>query len=1072
VGTNEGLVLFNPIDGTCKSFRQNSHDEQSLSDNSIRSLYLDGHDILWVGTSGGGINKYDKNQLTFSRHKIYTAENPDLISNVITSFEEDLSGNIWIGTDGGGLFLWETADNRFTSFYPGSPGNNFPSYSVLTLKLSKNEEYLWVGTEDQGLIELNLKTKSMQFFNTQNGKLKNNFVAAILEDRNGKLWVGTNGGGVSILNKGKAEVESFNIESNASVRTLFEDIDGRIWIGAYYGVRIYDPYIKKFTSLTPDNSDIDGILNCIFKDSENNLWLGTMGKGLQLFDRTNKKFITFSEEQGLANNLVNSIVEDHHGYLWIGTSKGISRFNPDDRTFKNYTREDGLQSNEFIRNAAYITKAGSILFGSIDGFNSFYPERAGNNVNIPPVVITDFQLANKSLPAEMYNSQFKSKGDTSRQITLSYDQSVFSIEFTALNFTVPQKNQYAYMLEGFDKDWNYIGYEHKATYTNLDPGEYLFKVIASNNDGVWNKEGTSLKIIITPPFWKTRFAYIFYLLIIAAILYYIYREIKAREKLKNEILFQKLSKEKMEELNQMKLNFFTNISHELRTPLSLIIDPIRKITTEEVPAYQTKILSNLVLKNATRLSNLVNQLLDFRRFSGHYKLETQHINLIELIKEICQAFEEKAKEREIEFDLSFNTTFKDAWMDADKLEKILSNLISNAFKFTPNGGKIQVLVSTITEENENRSLEIRVKDTGPGVPQAYKKKIFDLFFQVEGTTRYDMESSGIGLSLAKELVLLHGGEISELGKQGEGAFFMVKLPVQEYIFQSNESESHDTEREDEKLLTNISEATINNEADNSSELPIILVVEDNAELREYIAGDVLSKYHVEQASNGREGFEKAMAHIPDLIISDIMMPDGNGLELCEKLKADEKTSHIPVILLTAKQTDVNKIEGYKKGADAYISKPFNSALLNTQVENLLESRKRLRALFYKAETAYAAEAEVTDIEKEFLKKAEQVILDNLSNTQFDVESFAEKLKMNRQQLSRKLKAISNQTPNEYIIIVRFKKAADLLIAGEFNISEVSYKLGFSEPASFTRAFTKIYGKSPRKYISDMLKGPK
>jgi DNA-binding response OmpR family regulator len=335
-----------------------------------------------------------------------------------------------------------------------------------------------------------------------------------------------------------------------------------------------------------------------------------------------------------------------------------------------------------------------------------------------------------------------------------------------------------------------------------------------------------------------------------------------------------------------------------------------------------------------------------------------------------------------------------------------------------------------------------------------------------------MESSGIGLSLAKELVLLHGGEISELGKQGEGAFFMVKLPVQEYIFQSNESESHDTEREDEKLLTNISEATINNEADNSSELPIILVVEDNAELREYIAGDVLSKYHVEQASNGREGFEKAMAHIPDLIISDIMMPDGNGLELCEKLKADEKTSHIPVILLTAKQTDVNKIEGYKKGADAYISKPFNSALLNTQVENLLESRKRLRALFSKAETAYAAEAEVTDIEKEFLKKAEQVILDNLSNTQFDVESFAEKLKMNRQQLSRKLKAISNQTPNEYIIIVRFKKAADLLIAGEFNISEVSYKLGFSEPASFTRAFTKIYGKSPRKYISDMLKGPK
>jgi ligand-binding sensor domain-containing protein/signal transduction histidine kinase/DNA-binding response OmpR family regulator len=1077
IGKESGLILFDPNDGTATTFQKKVHDEQSLSHSSIRSLYLDDQEILWIGTFGGGVNKYDKNQFPFGKYQIYSSENPNLISNVVSSFEEDPSGNIWIGTDGGGLFLWETAINRFIPFYPNSKAHYFPSYTILTLKLSRNKKFLWVGTYGHGLIELNIKTRSMRLLNTENKKLNDNFVTSILEDRNGKLWIGTNNGGVTLIDPSGGEIENFNTQqkayglNNNTIRAICEDAEGKVWIGTFGGVNIYNPSTKSFSYLTEGNSKVSNIIYSIFKDSKDNMWLGSMGGGLYLFDSRTKKLTAFSEAKGLASNIVNSILEDAKGYLWISTSRGISRFNPDNRTFKNYRREDGLQSNEFVRNAGYITKAGRIFLGSIDGFNSFYPESDRSNTNISPVVITDFQLANKSLPSEMYNPQFRSNSNASRQITLSYDQSVFSIEFASLSFTVPEKNQYAYMLEGFDKDWNYVGYEHKATYTNLDPGEYIFRVIASNNDGIWNKKGTFLKIIITPPFWKTGFAYILYLLTLAGILYYIYKEIKAREKLKNEIIFQKLTTEKMEELNQMKLNFFTNISHELRTPLSLIIDPLRKIINE-ISDTRAKNLGDLAFKNATRLSNLVNQLLDFRRFSGHLKLETQHINLIEVIKEICQTFEEKAREREIEFDLSFNTAFKDAWMDIDKLEKILTNLISNAFKFTPNGGKVQALVSTI-EKNGKRSLEIRVKDTGPGVPQAYKQKIFDLFFQVEGTTRYDMESSGIGLSLAKELVLLHGGEISEIGKQGEGAVFIVKLPVQEYIPQLDKAGSPGTEVEKEKSLINLSEESRSNSvANNLPEAPIILVVEDNPELRKYIVAEVLSKYHVEQAANGIEGFEKAIALVPDLIISDIMMPGGDGIELCGKLKADEKTSHIPVILLTAKQTDENKIEGYKTGADAYVSKPFNSALLNTQVENLLESRKRLRALFSKVQTSHFAEALITDIDKEFMKKAEKVVWDNLSNTQFDVENFAEKLRMNRHQLSRKLKAISNQTPNEYIIIVRFRKAADLLIAGDFNISEVGYQIGFSDPAHFTRAFTKVYGKSPRKYISEILNRPK
>lgn len=1057
VGKEDRLIRFNILSGDVASFTANPLNEQSLSHSSILSLYYDNQEVLWIGTYSGGVNKYDKNQFAFSKHKIYNSENPNLNSKIVTAFEEDATGNIWIGTDGGGLFLWNKNNNSFIAFNPDSKENYFPSFFILSLKLSG--ESMWIGTYDQGLIELNIKTKSIKLFNRKNGKLRNNSVYSVMEDKNKNIWAGTNGGGITILNKANGEFKNFDIEPGAAIRALCEDSAGNVWIGTFYGIHVYHPATQKISYITPYNSNIDETIYSIFKDSKNNIWVGTMGGGLHLFNPVSKKFTVFSEAKGLSNNIVNCIEEDTQGYLWISTYRGISRFNPGDRTFKNYTSEDGLQTNRFNRGAGYRTKKGNILFGSIDGFTVFYPEDISKNDFIPPVVITDFQLYNKSVSAEMYTSSELSNNSVP-QITLSYNQSVFSIEFAALNFTVPEKNQYAYMLEGFDEEWHHVGHERKATYTNLDPGTYIFRVVASNNDGIWNKKGTSLKIIITPPFWKTGYAYTFYIAITLCLLYFIYRGIKTREKLKNEIIYQKLTAEKMEELNQLKLNFFTNISHELRTPLSLIIDPLRKIVNKEVPITpEAKELNHLAFKNAIRLSNLVSQLLDFRKFNGKHKLEPLYIDVVELIKEICQTFEQKAKERSIEFEVSLHTAFREAWIDSDKMQKILVNLVSNAFKFTPNGGKIHVQVSTVIEKNEKRYLEIKVKDNGPGIPMTDKQKVFDLFFQVEGIPSYDMESSGIGLSLTKELVLLHGGEIYEAGKEGEGAVFVVKLPLGKHSHESGKTQSHKENKEDFLIHT-------------SSDLPdkpIILVVEDNLELREYIAKNVLSGYQVEQASTGKEGFEKALTIIPDMIVSDIMMPDGNGLELCKKLKGNEKTSHIPVILLTAKQTDDNKIEGYKTGADAYVSKPFNSALLNTQIENLLESRKKLRALFSRTENKYTADTEVTNVDKDFLKKAEQLILENLLNDGFDVERFASDFAMNRKQLSRKLKALTNHTPYEYIVMVRLKKAAQLLVAGDLNISEVAYQVGFSEPTNFSRTFAKVYGKSPREYISETLK---
>lgn len=1070
VGKEDGLVRFNLLSGDIASFTSNPLDEQSLSHSSILSLYYDNQEVLWIGTYSGGVNKYDKNQFAFSKHKIYNSENPNLNSKIITAFEEDASGNIWIGTDGGGLFLWDKNKNSFTAFNPCSKNNYFPSYFVLTLKLSESGEHMWIGTYDQGLIEFTIKTKNSRLFNRKNNKLRSDAVFAVMEDRNKNIWVGTNGGGVTILNKENGKFENIDVEPTAAIRALCEDSVGNVWIGTFYGILIYHPNTKKVSAINPYNSNLDEIIYSIFRDSKNNMWLGTMGGGLHLFNPLNKKFTVFSEAEGLSNNIVNSIVEDTRGHLWITTYEGISRFTPKDHTFKNYTSEDGLQANRFNRGAGYRTKKGNILVGGIDGFDIFYPEDISRNDFIPPVVITDFQLYNKSVSAELYTPQ-ELNNHAVPQITLPYNQSVFSIEFSALNFTVPEKNQYAYMLEGFDKDWNQVGNEHKATYTNLSPGRYMFRVMASNNDGVWNKQGTSLEIIITPPFWKTSYAYALYIVIALCLLYYIYREIKARERLKNEIIYQKFVAEKIEELNQLKLNFFTNISHELRTPLSLIIDPLRKIINEEVPTTpEAKKLNFLAFKNAARLSSLVSQLLDFRKFSGKHKLNPEYIDVAEFIKEICQNFEQRAEKRSIEFNVSINFSFRKAWIDTDKLEKILINLISNAFKFTPDKGKIEVDVTSPIYGDTKKLLEIIVKDNGPGISEADKQKIFDLFFKVESIPRYDMESSGIGLSLAKELVLIYGGEIYETGKEGEGAVFVVKLPLKEHGPEPDETNDKDEIQKDALFTHELNGTT---EFPNDlTDRPIVLIVEDNPELREYIAESVLLDYHVVQASSGREGFEKALSFIPDLIISDIMMPDGNGLELCEKLRDNEKTSHIPVILLTAKQTDDNKIEGYRKGADAYVSKPFNSVLLTIQVENLIESRKKLRALFSKTENKHPAEAELADLDKEFLRKAEQLILENLLNDGFDVESFASAFAMNRKQLSRKLKALTNHTPHEYIVMVRLNRAVQLLITSNFNISEVAYQVGFSEPTNFSRTFTKVYGKSPREYISEIVKKPK
>ncbi|OOQ59409.1 hybrid sensor histidine kinase/response regulator transcription factor [Mucilaginibacter pedocola] len=1075
VATELALELFDPVANTFTHYQQSLKDVRSLSSSSISSLLVDDQGILWVGTYAKGINKYDKNQFKFNLYKNFGTDALNINANIVTSFSEVPDGDIWLGTDGTGLYRWTPHNNKFEAFSPAAKDNYFPSLAVLCMKLSRQRDYLWVGTYDAGMARVNIKTKARTYYKPGGANsLNNQSVYALLEDKLGNIWIGTNGGGVNVFNPSTNKFSNIVLkvgkhQNKANyIRALYEDAQGNIWIGTVaHGVIVYNPATGNYTSYSKavNNLGSDAVFS-IFGDSKGNIWIGTMGGGLCLFDAEHNNFTRFTESDGLANNIVNCIVEDKFGSLWLSTDNGISCFDPLKKTFKNYTSASGLQSNEFSIGAGYRLNNGQIAFGGLEGFNVFMPGSLRDNPNIPPVVITDFQLFNKPVPITPDKPPLTQNINTNHEITLAYDQSVFTIEYAALGYTVPERNQYAYMLEGFDAGWNYVGTERKTTYTNLDPGTYTFRVKASNNDGLWNEAGTTLKINIMPPFWKTTWAYLVYIAAVAALLYLLYREVESREKLKSEVHYQKLLTEKTKELNQLKLNFFTNLSHELRTPLSLILDPLWKIKNEHITVTQAKKYSGLVFDNASMLMNLVNQLLDFRKVeTGGFNLEASKIDVIALVKKVFYAFTDRAKERNINYYLDLKVDQLDAWIDTDKLEKILYNLIPNAFKYTPDFGVIMILVKrgmiTMQDGEQKNAIEIHIKDSGVGIPDELKNKIFDIFFQIKGSSRFENESSGIGLALTRELVLLHKGEILVADAENQGTDFIVRLPVGEENFATEElsvqlpaiTESSATSN------TRLSEEKM-------SSIPIVLIVEDNQGLREYIADELEGAYHVEQAVSGVEGLKKAVDLIPDIVISDIMMPDGDGLELCNKLKADEKTSHIPIILLTAKQTDENKIEGYNAGADDYIAKPFNVTLLAARINNILESRKKLRERFSVHTDVSIEESAIADIDKEFLKKVVKIIEDNLSYLNFDIDKLATALKMSRRQLYRKLNALTNQTAHDFITNTRLEHAAALLLTGEFTISEIGYKVGFSEPSNFSRSFTKKFGKSPKKYLSD------
>ena len=838
---------------------------------------------------------------------------------------------------------------------------------------------------------------------------------------------------------------------------MYEDKQNILWVNVIgSGLLFIDPSTKEWTNfMTFPNGDYYIAATAYCEDTKNNLWIGDYASGIHLFDLKNETSINYSQEAGLTNKTIISIASDNKDNLWILSELELTMFNPMTHIHKTFSTDDNLvevKYNEFT--VLYKDPVGEILIAGVNGFISFYPDSVRDDPTPPDVVIDKISLFNRpdeKLDSDGFISELK-------EINLPYNQNDLQFEYVGLHYGEPLKNKYKYILEEFDENWVEAGTQRIATYTNLNPGEYVFRVKAANRDGVWNEAGTYIKIIIRPPFWATTWAYLLYALGFISLLFITWKLQLKRIKVKQEFEMSKFEAQKLYEVDELKSRFFTNISHEFRTPLTLILGPVKQIIEK---------------LNEGKILGLVNQLLDISKIeSGNMKLQTSPQNIVKVVKVLVLSFMSYAERKKIT--LTFNSSEDEiiVYLDKDKTEKIITNLLSNAFKFTPDGGRIEVTVS-----RDDKFVKVSVSDDGIGIPKQNMDKIFDRFYQVDGSHTRKQEGTGIGLSLTKELVELHKGKIEVESEEGKGATFIINLPLgSEHLHRDEISEPlkdegkisitpsgsiiiEDLKSEDSE----INSGNIDLNFIDLTEKQLLLLVEDNSDVRNYIKDNLAKDYRIMEAIDGADGWEKSIENTPDLIVSDVMMPNMDGFELCKKLKTDERTSHIPVILLTAKAAKEDKLSGYEIGADDYIMKPFEPDELKVRIKNLIEQRKRLQNHFRKQGLSGIEHQKITSFDKRFLQKLLDVIKNKLSDSEFNVEFLADELAISRSVLQRKVYSLTGESPVELIRRIRLNRAAELIENKFGNISEIALEVGFSNPAYFADCFKKQYGVTPTQY---------
>ncbi len=1048
----------------------------SLNSNLIYSLYVSKENLLWVGTIGSGVNIYNPKQKKFTHYKFrdLTSETPN--SNFIRSVYVDNRNRIWTGTHNNGLFLFDRKSEQFQKL-------GFETQSVFYIANYKENKYFICTSTGLHLVKLiNNKLEAISSINS------NQAVFNVVISKPGICWYAAINGLVraKIIDDKITVDERYTINTTPRISTnncrvlYYDESNNQILTGTEGGglnvvsldENHFPQKIDVYKKTENSGSISNNYVRSIIKDKEENTWIGTY-EGLNKMIRDSSgllSFQSFTKKDGLPNNMIQLIVEDNNHCLWIGTNGGLSQFIPEEKRFINYTASDGIQSKEFSEHTVFKKPDGEIIVGGINGINAFYPQQIEISTQTPQTNITEFYVFNKKVsPLEKVGRRAPLQKSIvlTDSIFLLPNQNNIGFDFSAMVYPNAEKVQYAYMLEGFDREWQYTDAEQRnANYTNLRHGDYTFKVKSTNNDGVWEEEPRTIFIHINTPFVLTWYAFVIYALVIILIFVYFSYYSVIRYTTKKRLLLEQEHNQKIHELDVMRTRFFINISHDLRTPLSLISGPLESILQNNQLNTDVKGKLHLIKRNVKRLSYLVEQLLDVRKAeSGKLSPKVKSEDIVSFTKNELTHFNYAIKNKGLDLKVSNNPEKIIACFDPAMISKVYFNVISNAIKFTDKG-KIEINIERVekdsVEQLQNTSyttfVKIEVKDTGKGISSEQKSRIFNRFYQdqtIEG------KGYGIGLSHTKELIDAHHGFIEFESTEGIGTTLRFYLPDVKDI---PESEKKNTSSTEDIYINEGPKVEIESTREKNAATSI-LVVEDNADMRNYIMSELKGTYNIIQAGDGAEALIKAQNKMPDLIVSDVMMPNMDGIVFCKEIKSNIKTSHIPVILLTAKVDKDTKYEGIETGADDYIPKPFEMEYLKIRITNLLQSRDLLRKRFQKSTVLEPSSVTVTTVDEKFLSKLIKVIEDGIPETDFTIGSLELQMGMSHANFYRKVKSLTGQSGQELLLNMRMKRAYQILSENKgLRIAEVAYMVGFTNPKYFSKCFKDNYGVAPSELI--------
>lgn len=1061
-----GITILQPSTGKFTQISSGGT-KNYLGGESVNAIFEDNEGRKWIGTSKGGIKVIDSRSASFKTVRHDPLNQGSLSDNFVSSFLEEKDGKLWIGTDGGGINIWDRKKNKFTNlkFQNGQP-NSLSNNLVSSIK----QDYLgdiWVATFGGGINKFNKETQNFERFRCfKSNGFENKNVWQFLESKDKTLWATTfSSGTLYFLDRIKNRFEVFDNNLREDLLAIFEDQNHILWGGnANFLIKI-DKKSKKHTYF-----EIGKPVRVIYEDKKGNFWIGSEGGGLILFDRKKNKIAKrYATSEGLCNNSILSITEDKNSNLWIGTFSGLSKFNVVKQSFLNFYQDDGLQSNQFLDNAVLNLRSGELVFGGLKGFSIFHPDSIKSNKNIPPILLTGLKINN--LPISSFVSYItKTKGDQIEALEIPFNDAVVTFDFAALEFTSPGKIAYAYYMEGWDKGWNYVDKLKTAAYTKLAEGSYTLHIKSTNTEGNWVNNEKLIKVVILPPWYRSWWAYLIYATAVIGAVYVYITYQKRQSHLKYQIDLANIKVKQEQELSENKLSFFTHISHEFRTPLTLIINPIKEFLNSKTNQVDSKDLI-IVYRNARRLLSLVDQLLLFRK-SEVQDLKIAKFDLVPFCKEIYVCFCQQAKSRAISFTFQSDKKSIDVYADREKIEIVLFNLIANAFKFTAEGGTIVLKIEEAADE-----INIHVLDNGAGISEETGAKIFERFYQDRNQS--SATGFGIGLFLVKKFIDGHGGTVSYDSIVGQGTDFKISLPKgkdhygDQFIYEEENRPMLVPELiEDDgaiDVLSLMEEQEIEEskqaiELDPTTEKRAILIVEDHPEIRNYIKQIFKLDYLIYEAEDGSQGYELAKKYVPDIIITDVIMKELNGVDLCMKIKSNPELSHIPVILLTSSSSSEIKLKGIEQGADDFITKPFDKHILIARVANLLKSRSTLQRYFFNEITLKSEDFKVSTAYKEFLEKCISITEKHIQDPDFNVKTLANELATSPSLLYRKVKSISGKSTNEFIRYIRLRKAAQLFVNTDNNINQTALLCGFNDVRYFREQFSKLFGVKPSEYI--------